>query len=195
METPDRDLLRLFVKAQEDERKRLALELHHDTAQSLASLVLGLGKLAEAASLDSARATALELRGQVARTLEEVQRIAHGLHAAALDAGLLSEALRQFATKQDERVAEQTSVPSRPSGVVSREDGKVALLSVREREVLKRVAQGFTNREVSEELGLSVKSIEAYRARSMGKLGLRSRAEVVRYALSCGMLQPSAASG
>lgn len=190
----DRNLLRLLVEAQEDERKRLTIELHRDTARSLASLLVGLGQLAEAHSLDSARATALELRSQVVRTLEDVQRIAQGLHALAIGGGSFDEALRQFATSHDDRVSEQSSVRSR-NAVSNKDAERLALLSVREREVLKRVAQGYTNREVSEELGLSVKSVEAYRARSMGKLGLRSRAEVVSYALSCGMLQASAASG
>lgn len=67
-------------------------------------------------------------------------------------------------------------------------EGKQAL-SEREREVLERVARGHTNREVAEELGLSIKSVEAYRARCMGKLGLRTRVELVRYCLDCGYLR------
>lgn len=68
------------------------------------------------------------------------------------------------------------------------EPDSLALLSVRERQVLERVARGFTNRAISVELGLSIKTVETYRARSMGKLGLGSRAELVRFALSQGML-------
>jgi two-component system, NarL family, response regulator NreC len=67
---------------------------------------------------------------------------------------------------------------------------ELAGLSVRERQVLERVAQGHTNREVSEQLGLSIKSVETYRARSMCKLGLGTRAELVRFALRHGMLAP-----
>ena len=44
-------------------------------------------------------------------------------------------------------------------------------------------------REVSRDLGLSVKSVETYRARLMEKLGLSSRAELVRFALECGLLR------
>lgn len=61
-------------------------------------------------------------------------------------------------------------------------------LSRREREVLGRIAQGFTNRQVAEELGLSVKSVETYRARVLEKLGLRTRAELVRFAVGAGLL-------
>lgn len=63
-------------------------------------------------------------------------------------------------------------------------------LSRREREVLGRVAQGFTNAQVAEQLGLSVKSVETYRARVLEKLGLRTRAELVRFAVGSGMLTP-----
>lgn len=63
-------------------------------------------------------------------------------------------------------------------------------LSGREREVLGRVAQGFTNAQVAEQLGLSVKSVETYRARLLEKLGLRTRAELVRFAIGAGVLTP-----
>lgn len=61
-------------------------------------------------------------------------------------------------------------------------------LSDREREVLRLVAQGHTNQQVADRLFLSVKTVETYRARLMDKLGLRSRADLVRYALSTGLL-------
>jgi DNA-binding NarL/FixJ family response regulator len=62
-----------------------------------------------------------------------------------------------------------------------------ALLSQREREVLELVAQGYTNQQIADHLGLSVKTIETYRARLVEKLGLQSRAELVRYALDSGL--------
>ncbi len=62
-------------------------------------------------------------------------------------------------------------------------------LSDREREVLKWVARGHTNQEIAEKLFLSVKTIETYRARVAEKLGLRGRAELVRFAMERGLLQ------
>jgi DNA-binding NarL/FixJ family response regulator len=62
-----------------------------------------------------------------------------------------------------------------------------AILSQREREVLELVAQGFTNQQIADHLGLSVKTVETYRARLVEKLGLQSRAELVRYALDSGL--------
>jgi DNA-binding NarL/FixJ family response regulator len=66
----------------------------------------------------------------------------------------------------------------------------VKLLSSREQEVLKLLAQGYTNKEVGTQLCLSVKTIETYRARLADKLGLRSRADFTRYALEVGLLNP-----
>lgn len=63
-------------------------------------------------------------------------------------------------------------------------------LSEREREVLRLVAQGHTNQHVADRLFLSVKTVETYRARLMTKLGLKTRADLVRYALSTGLMTP-----
>jgi two-component system, NarL family, response regulator NreC len=63
-------------------------------------------------------------------------------------------------------------------------------LSDREREVLRLVAEGHTNQQVAEQLRLSVKTVETYRARLMEKLGLKSRVDLVRYAVSSGFLKP-----
>jgi two-component system response regulator NreC len=72
--------------------------------------------------------------------------------------------------------------PASESGVSAVE------LSERERAVLKLVALGNTNQEISEQLSLSVKTVETYRARGMEKLGLTSRAALVRYAIQEGWM-------
>lgn len=61
-------------------------------------------------------------------------------------------------------------------------------LTGREREVMERVAEGYTNSQIAEELRLGIKSVETYRSRLMDKLGLTSRAELVRFALESGVL-------
>jgi two-component system response regulator NreC len=63
------------------------------------------------------------------------------------------------------------------------------LLSGRERQVLELVAYGHTHKEIAEQLQVSVKSVETYRSRLADKLGLRSRADLVRYALDHGILR------
>lgn len=63
-----------------------------------------------------------------------------------------------------------------------------AALSDREREVIVRIARGFSNKEIAGELGLSVKTVETYKARVAEKLGLRTRVDIVRYAAQQGWL-------
>ncbi len=63
-------------------------------------------------------------------------------------------------------------------------------LSEREEQVLRLLARGHANKEVAEQLNLSVKTVETYRQRIAEKLGLRSRVDLVQYALRRGWLQP-----
>ena len=74
------------------------------------------------------------------------------------------------------------------------DDGESAgldLLTEREREVLKLTVEGYTNQEIATRLIISVKTVDTYRSRIMGKLNLRHRSELVRYALRKGLLAPS----
>jgi len=64
-------------------------------------------------------------------------------------------------------------------------------LSEREQEVLKMVALGHTSAEIAAALNLSAKTVETYRARGMEKLGLRTRAALVKFALQKGLLNNS----
>jgi DNA-binding NarL/FixJ family response regulator len=61
-------------------------------------------------------------------------------------------------------------------------------LTDREAEVLRMVALGFTNKEIARRLDIGIKSVETYKARGFEKLGLRTRAELVRYASAQGWL-------
>jgi DNA-binding NarL/FixJ family response regulator len=67
--------------------------------------------------------------------------------------------------------------------------GQAAELSERETDVLRLVAGGHSNKEISARLNISVKTVETYKARAMEKLGYRSRVEVVRYAADQGWLR------
>lgn len=61
-------------------------------------------------------------------------------------------------------------------------------LSEREREVLRDVARGHTNQQIADRVGLSVKTVESYRARLMKKLDLKDRADLVRLAIDAGLV-------
>ncbi|RYC29477.1 response regulator transcription factor [Lichenibacterium minor] len=63
-----------------------------------------------------------------------------------------------------------------------------AVLSPREADVLRFTAQGFSNKEIAIRLEVGVKTVETYKARASDKLGLRSRAEIVRYGAVKGWL-------
>lgn len=83
-------------------------------------------------------------------------------------------------------------VPHLVDGFVNRhEEGKSGYLSLREREleVLSLIARGYGNKEIGEKLFISVKTVESYRAKIMNKLGLKTRAELVEYALRRKLIQ------
>jgi DNA-binding NarL/FixJ family response regulator len=62
-------------------------------------------------------------------------------------------------------------------------------LSERESQVLRLIAWGYSNKEVGWKLNISAKTVDTYKLRLMEKLNLRSRTDIVRYALSHGLLQ------
>ncbi|MFN7931422.1 MAG: response regulator transcription factor [Blastocatellia bacterium] len=67
-------------------------------------------------------------------------------------------------------------------------------LTEREIQIIRLVAWGESNKEIAAQLNLSVKTVEFHKARAMGKLGLHSRPEIVRYALLLGWLRNEAPS-
>jgi len=62
-------------------------------------------------------------------------------------------------------------------------------LSRREAEVVRLLVQGHTNQEAADHLGVSLKTVETYRKRLRDKLGIRSRAEMFRFAVEAGLLE------
>jgi len=69
-------------------------------------------------------------------------------------------------------------------------DEPFSLLSGREREVLHRIAEGLSAKEVASDLNISTKTVEAHRTSLMRKLGVRKATELVRYALRHGLIEP-----
>jgi signal transduction histidine kinase len=97
-----RDSLRRVVQAQELERARLARELHDETGQALASILLGLRQLEDAVETDEARAAAADLRDLVVATLQDVRRLAVELRPSALDDFGLVPAVERLAATVSE---------------------------------------------------------------------------------------------
>jgi two-component system response regulator NreC len=64
------------------------------------------------------------------------------------------------------------------------------ILSQRELQVLRLVARGYTSTEIAQQIFVGVKTVETYRSRLAEKLGLRTRSDVVRFAVQMGLLTP-----
>ncbi|HET9599094.1 MAG TPA: histidine kinase [Anaeromyxobacteraceae bacterium] len=92
-------LLRMVITAQEDERKRIARELHDETTQSLAVLTMGLESAAAALRSGGPTPRLDEVKAVAVRTLEEVHRLILDLRPAVLDDLGLFPALRWYAER------------------------------------------------------------------------------------------------
>jgi DNA-binding NarL/FixJ family response regulator len=63
-------------------------------------------------------------------------------------------------------------------------------LTPRELEVVKLIAEAYTNRQIADTLQLSEKTVESHRSNLFAKLGMRDRVELVRYAIRRGLVEP-----
>ncbi len=68
-------------------------------------------------------------------------------------------------------------------------EDQLAQLTPRERDVLRLIALGYTNRQIADKLCISVRTVETHRANLTGKLGVRSRVQLVRIAREHGLLE------
>lgn len=148
----------------------------------------------------------MELARQIRRQCPHVKVIALTVHEdrayvhPVLEAGAKGYLLKRSAADEllrairavnqgdiylDPTIAEKAVVTA-PALAVSNEDS--GELSPREEDVLRLVAQGFSNKQIAGQLEVSVKSVETYKARASEKKALRSRADIVRYGIRQGWL-------
>jgi DNA-binding NarL/FixJ family response regulator len=64
------------------------------------------------------------------------------------------------------------------------------ILTPREDEVLKLIAEGSSSKEIAEALTISLKTVERHRSNILAKLGMRDRTELTRYAIRAGLIEP-----
>jgi two-component system, LuxR family, response regulator FixJ len=83
----------------------------------------------------------------------------------------------------------RTASPRAPDPAARAAQEKLALLSLREREVLEGLLAGLPNKTIAYDLAISPRTVEIHRARVMDKMAARSLSELVRMALAAG-LQP-----
>jgi PAS domain S-box-containing protein len=98
-ETMHRLLLERAFTAQEEERRRIARELHDEAGQLLTSLLVGLRTLEDSRNIADAKAQGRRLREITARAIDEIGRLARGLHPTVLDDHGLGDALSRYAAE------------------------------------------------------------------------------------------------
>jgi len=74
-------------------------------------------------------------------------------------------------------------------GRIDGRDSEAQVLTARETEVVKLVAEGLSNRQIAEELVISEKTVQRHRANIMEKLGMHDRVELTRYAIRSGLVE------
>jgi len=83
-----------------------------------------------------------------------------------------------------------SAVSSLVKDVVERGDEDFDVLTPRELQVLKLIAEAYTSKEIAKELVISVKTVERHRQNILDKLGMSDRVELTRYAIRRGLIQP-----
>jgi DNA-binding NarL/FixJ family response regulator len=115
---------------------------------------------------------------------QAVRTIAHG--GAYLYPGLAKSLIRILLTQSPSlQPTAATQLPDKKEQVLAQE---LEVLTPREMEVLKLVAEGHTNQEIADLLVLSIKTVQAHRANVMEKLGLHDITHLVRFAIHHGLI-------
>jgi two-component system sensor histidine kinase UhpB len=186
------------LAAQEDERKRIARELHDETAQALTTLLIRLKILEKARSDTEMRGQIDELRELTAQTLEAVRKLAVELRPATLDDLGLLAALEAYTESYRSRMP--LRVTFRASGFEDRDrrlPPQIELVLYRVvQEALTNVAKHANARGISVELargpdevvasvqddgeGFSVEDMMRSRERGLGLFGMQERLALVR---------------
>ena len=120
------------------------------------------------------------------------------LTAGALGYVLKSDAARHLTNAVESLIQHKPFFSAKVSEAVldgylkggQKDSGTTEPLSPREREIVQLLAEGKSNKEVADVLGISTKTIETHRATIMRKLELKSFAEMVRYAVRNNIIQP-----
>jgi signal transduction histidine kinase len=92
------ELMKRLLTVEDEERRRIARELHDETGQSLTALLVGLRVIEQRAESPEVREAAQQLRAVAAQTVDNVGRLARGLHPSVLDDLGLLAAVRRYVT-------------------------------------------------------------------------------------------------
>jgi two-component system, NarL family, response regulator NreC len=198
--------LRMLISAQPDmtvvgeaQDGKEAVRLASETAPDVAVLDITMPHGGGLHAIGEIRKTANSVRILLLSMHDEPAYLRTALAAGAsgyvlkksVDADLLSaiRAVHKGRTYVDSELAESLITDFLPERVPeSSQSPQKHVLSERETQVLKLVAEGFSSRDIAEQIFVSVKTVETYRRRFAEKLGLETRADIVRYALDLGLL-------
>jgi DNA-binding NarL/FixJ family response regulator len=198
------DGLRNLIRAEAD------FELVGEAASGLAALKVIREQRPDVAVLDVSmpEINGIVLSRRLAAEIPQVSVLMLTLHEdraylnQALEAGVRGYVLKRSAVENlvqairavlvgglyvDPAISARTHDGKRSSSKATPQGGAPALTE-REAAVLKMAGSGQTNKEIASRLDVGVKSVETYKARGLEKLGLKTRAELVRYASTQGWL-------
>jgi DNA-binding NarL/FixJ family response regulator len=196
--------LRNLIQAEDD------LDLVGEASTGLSALKVIREQRPDVAVVDISmpELNGIMLSRRIAEEMPSIRLLVLTLHedraylTQALEAGVLGYVLKRSAAENlvqairavvigalyvDPAIADRMLEPS-PKRAGRPKEGGASGLTDREAEVLKLVALGFTNKEIARQLVIGVKSVETYKARGGEKLGLKTRAALVRYASAQGWL-------
>jgi DNA-binding NarL/FixJ family response regulator len=132
----------------------------------------------------------LSMHDNTEYVMESVRLGAHGYLLKDTAATELRQAIRTVQRGESyfsPPIASRLSAALR-AGREGTTQGPLGQLTLREREVLAGIARGRTNKEIAQELGISHRTVESHRESLMRKLGIRTVAELTRFALEAGVL-------
>jgi DNA-binding NarL/FixJ family response regulator len=196
--------LRNLIQAEDD------LDLVGEASTGLSALKVIREQRPDVAVVDISmpELNGIMLSRRIAEEMPSIRLLVLTLHedraylTQALEAGVLGYVLKRSAAENlvqairavvigalyvDPAIADRMLEPS-PKRAGRPKEAGASGLTEREAEVLKLVALGFTNKEIARQLVIGVKSVETYKARGGEKLGLKTRAALVRYASAQGWL-------
>jgi DNA-binding NarL/FixJ family response regulator len=199
------DGLRNLIRAEDD------FELVGEAASGLAALKTIREKRPDVAVLDISmpELNGIVLSRRLAGEMPDLRLLVLTLHEdraylnQAIEAGVRGYVLKRSAVENlvqairavmvgglyiDPAIVGRVFDGKRSNKRLAAKKGVAPGLTDREADVLKMAALGFTNKEIAARIDVGVKSVETYKARGLEKLGLKTRAELVRYASGQGWL-------